>query len=98
MLRRYAPLKPSRGTTIPESVRAEVTYRDRACVGFVVGMPGDCSGSYELDHVRASGALGRKSRSTADNLVRMCGAHHRVKTEHGREWRPRLVEYIEGRA
>ena len=98
MLRRYAPMKQSTGTRIPDDVRAFVTNRDRLCVGYVIGMPGECAGSYELDHVRASGGLGMKSRSTADNLVRLCGVHHRAKTENGRAWRPRLIDYIEGRA
>lgn len=97
-LRRYAPIAKSEGTRIPSKVREAVNYRDRICVGAVVGMPGDCSGSYELDHVRASGGLGIKSRSTPDNLVRLCGAHHRVKTEAGRTWRPRLIAYLEGRS
>jgi hypothetical protein len=97
MLRRYAPLKPSRGTVIPEDVRRRVEERDRACAGWVVGMPGPCAGQPELDHVRASGGISMKSRSTADNLVRMCGAHHRLKTADGRIWRPILIDYIEGR-
>ena len=97
MIRRYAPMKQSTGTRIPDDVRQFVTLRDRLCVGFVIGMPGECAGSYELDHVRASGGLGMKSRSTADNLVRLCGAHHRIKTEAGREWRPKLLDYLEGR-
>lgn len=96
-LRRYAPMKQSSGTRIPDDVREYVTLRDRLCVGFVVGMPGDCGGSYELDHVRASGGLGMKSPSTRENLVRICSVHHRVKTENGRTWRPRLIGYIEGR-
>jgi 5-methylcytosine-specific restriction endonuclease McrA len=91
------PLKPSSGTRIPDDVRQAVEHRDRLCVGLVVLMPGDCAGAMELDHVRASGGLGMKSRSTADNLVRLCGAHHRVKTENGRVWRPILIDYIEGR-
>jgi hypothetical protein len=91
------PLKPSSGTRIPDDVRALVGERDRMCVGYIIGMPGDCAGALELDHVRASGGLGLKSRSTVDNLVRLCGAHHRVKTEHGREWRPILIDYLEGR-
>lgn len=94
MLRRYAPMKASRGTVIPQDVRAFVSNRDRICVGVVVGMPGECSGSFELDHVRASGGLGIKSRSTPDNLVRLCGAHHRAKTEDGRRWRPVLLDYL----
>lgn len=97
-LRRYGPMKASRGTVIPADVRKAVEYRDRLCVGYVVGMPGECAGSYELDHVRASGGLGMKSSSTISNLVRMCGVHHRVKTESGRQWRPVLVAYIEGQA
>lgn len=96
-LRRYAGIKPSRGTVIPADVRKAVEYRDRLCVGFVVGMPGECAGSYELDHVRASGGLGMKSPSTVGNLVRMCGTHHRLKTSEGRKWRPRLLDYIAGR-
>lgn len=97
MIRRYSPLKQGSGTVIPKDVRDAVNYRDRICVGLVVGMPGDCGGSYELDHVRASGGLGLKSPSTADNLVRLCSAHHRVKTDDGRTWRPVLIDYIGGR-
>lgn len=90
-------MKASRGTVIPSEVRARVNLRDRLCVGFVVGMPGECAGSYELDHVRASGGLGMKSPSTADNLVRLCGVHHRAKTEDGRRWRPVLIDYLGGK-
>lgn len=36
-----------------------------------------------------------KSRTAADNLVTLCGSHHRYKTEHGREARPILIEYLE---
>jgi len=97
MLRRRSPLKASSGTQIPPDIRRYVEQRDRVCVGFVVGMPKDCAGSLELDHVRASGALGRKSPSTADNLVRLCAWHHHFKTLNGREWRPVLIDYIAGR-
>ena len=96
MLRRYTSLKPSSGTRIPDDVRRFVEHRDRMCVGAIVGMPGYCAGPPELDHVRASGGISLKSRSTADNLVRMCAAHHRLKTENGKTWRPRLIEYLEG--
>jgi hypothetical protein len=96
LVRRLTPLKPSSGTRIPDDIRHQVEYRDRMCVGAIVLMPGDCAGGLELDHVRAGG-MGLKSRSTVDNLVRLCGAHHRVKTENGREWRPILIDYIEGR-
>jgi hypothetical protein len=93
-LRRYAPLKPSRGTSIPPVLRIEVHHRDRGCVGYG-RLPGDCWGALELDHVRASGGIGRKSRTAADNLVSLCGEHHRYKTAHGREVRPVLLDYLE---
>ena len=96
-LRRYSPMKPSRGTEIPQKLRDQVAERDRLCVGYVIGMPGECQGQPELDHVRASGALGRKSRTSLDNLVRLCSTHHREKTNNGRLWRPVLLDYIAGR-
>lgn len=97
-MRRYAGLRPSRGTIIPSSMREAVLRRDWAhgrCIGKVVGMPGDCIGPIELDHVRASGAIGRKSRTEPDNLVALCGFHHRLKTGAGRTWRPVLLAYLE---
>jgi len=94
-LRRYAPLKASRGTQIPSWVREAVVKRDGYCAGPVAGLEGRCYGSSELDHVRASGALGMKSPSTIDNLVRLCSAHHRMKTSDGRKWRPVLLAYLE---
>jgi hypothetical protein len=96
-LRRYVPLKSSRGTVWPPDVLAQLRERDRLCVGYVIGMPGECFGNLEPDHVRASGGLGMKSRSTLDNAALLCSNHHRVKTEAGREWRPKLIDYIEGR-
>ena len=92
-LRRYAQLKPSRGTTIPAEVRLFVLHRDGGCVGFG-RLPGECQGGLELDHVRASHGMGMKSATTADNLVSLCAAHHRYKTEHGREARPILLDYL----
>ncbi len=94
-IRRLTPLRPSRGTLIPPDLRFDVYRRDRGCVGRRVGMPGDCVGLYELDHVRASGALGRKSETSIDNLVSLCAYHHRLKTMEGRRWRPRLIAYLE---
>ena len=94
-MRRYAPMKASRGTVIPSNVRAIVNARDGWCVAARAGMPEDCSGSLELDHVRASGGVGLKSRSMPDNLVVLCSKHHRMKTEDGRQWRPILIRYIE---
>lgn len=94
-LRRYTRMKPSRGTVIPADVRAYVLARDYGCVGPRVGMPGDCNGWIELDHVRASGGIGMKSRSTADNLVSLCSlSHHRWKTDNGRQARPMLIGYL----
>ena len=92
-MRRYAPLQPSRGTVIPTSVRNNVLARDAGCVGARIGMPGECSGRLELDHVRAGG-MGLKSPSEDWNLVALCSQHHRHRTENGREWRPLLLAYI----
>ena len=94
-MRRYVPLGPSRGTVIPPSVRAEVYARDRGCVG-AGRFPEACMGGLELDHVRASHGLGMKSPSTPDNLVALCGFHHRWRTEHGRVGRAVLLAYLEG--
>jgi hypothetical protein len=94
-LRRRTPLAPSRGTLIPVAVRAAVTQRDPICVGRIVGLPGDCIGGLELDHVRASGAVGMKSASIPTNLVRLCGFHHWYKGQHGRSIRPLLIAYID---
>lgn len=93
-LRRYAPIKPSRGTVIPASVRAEVHARDKGCVGPRVGMPEPCFGGRELDHV-LSGGMGRKSPSVPSGLVTLCSWHHREKTNNGRKWRPVLLDYLE---
>ncbi len=92
-MRRYAPMKPSRGTQIAPELRLEVHLRDQGCVGRD-RLPGPCAGALETDHVRASGGIGLKSRTTADNLVSLCGEHHRWKTEHGREGRILLLEYL----
>lgn len=93
-MRRYAPLAASRGTVIPYAVRKAVNARDNGCVGPRVGMPGDCLGSLELDHVRASHGIGMKSQSTVTNLAVLCGSHHRLRTEYGRIWRPKLLAYL----
>ncbi len=92
-LRRYAPMKPSRGTVIPHELRVLVFRRDGICKGADL-FPGDCAGPLEVDHVRASGGMGMKSRTELDNLVSLCGSHHRWKTEHGKTARPLLLEYL----
>ena len=94
MIRRLAPMRPSAGTRIPAAVRDEVRARDGQCVGSLLGWGGDCAGGLELDHVRPGGT-GMKSPSTPDNLVSLCGSHHRAKTERGRSLRPSLIAYLE---
>jgi hypothetical protein len=94
-LRRYSPINPSRGTVWPPDV-VDAAYRlHGGCLGPVVGMPGDCVGQLEPDHIRASGGMGMKSRSTLDNCAPLCSAHHRLKTSYGRTWRPLLIEAVE---
>ena len=58
MIRRYAPIKSSHGTVWPSDVLRQLRERDRMCVGAVIGMPGNCYGMLEPDHVRASGGMG----------------------------------------
>lgn len=95
MVRRYTPIKPSRGTVWPDDVRRDAMRLHGGCIGPRVGMPDVCLGAVELDHVRASGGIGLKSRSTLDNAAPLCGRHHQAKTLEGRRWRPLLCEYIE---
>jgi hypothetical protein len=99
MLRRY-PTHHRRGDPrsldpVPPGVRARVRARDRDCVFTRLGILHDCFGRLELDHVRASGGLGLRSRSTSDNLVLLCPSAHRMKTLEGRHWRPVLLAWIE---
>lgn len=93
-LRRYTEMRKSAGTSFPPLVRIAIFERDSGCLGRVLGWPGDCFGALEADHIRASGAVGMKSRSTLDNGATLCSTHHRYKTEHGRECRPRLLDWI----
>ena len=98
-MRRYAPIAPSRGTVIPHDMRLRVLQRDAKAAGGCVGfrrLPGECTGPLELDHVRASHGMGMKSETSEDNLVALCGSHHRWRTEHGREGRPILLDYLAG--
>lgn len=97
-LRRYAPMRRSTGTVIPLSLRREVLAADNGCVGPRVGMPGDCQGHIDLDHIRASHGIGLKSETTRRNLVSLCNnVHHRLKTEYGKTWRMPLLRYVERR-
>lgn len=93
-MRTYGGLKPSAGTRIPPDMRLRVLTRDDGCVLFGRA-PGDCQFANELDHVRGSGGMGMKSVTCDCNLVTACGAHHRWKTEHGREGREIELAYLD---
>lgn len=101
-MRRYTSLRPSRGTTWPPEVRAEIVRLDGGyCVCARAGFPPEivaiCRGfNIELDHVRAGGT-GMKSPSTVDNGVCLSNTCHRWKTEHGRDARPLLIDWIRKR-
>lgn len=97
MLRRYSRWRGCRRSQDPISVavREHVRQRDGGCVFRRLGVAHDCFGALELDHVRASGGLGLRSRSTGDNLVTLCPVAHREKTLHGRKWRPILLDWVE---
>ena len=69
--------------------------RDGRCAMAKIRADHVCDGPSEIDHVRASGGLGLRSPSTEANTVRLCRWGHRLKTEHGRVWRPLLLRYIE---
>jgi hypothetical protein len=86
----------AKASRIPPDVRRHVHERDRGCVGPRVGMPGRCFGGLEQNHIRPSGGLSMKSRSTADNLVDLCSMkHHPMATENGPEWRPKLIAWVD---
>ncbi len=88
-------MKTYPGTRIPPVVRAKVLARDLGCVAVRAGFTDHrCFGGWELDHVRASGGLGMKSPSEPSNLVTLCALAHREKTENGRIWRPKLLDYL----
>lgn len=93
-LRRRTPLRPSRGTVWPPAVREHVATHQPRCIGNLAGMPGDCLGSSELDHVRASHGTGMKSDSIATNAAHLCTFHHWLKGQYGKTWRPRLLTVI----
>ena len=100
-MRRYAALKPSRGTTIPGDMRRRVLDRDyhanRSSAGCVLQfrVVHTCAGARELDHVRASHGTGMKSVTCDCNLVSLCSVAHRIKTEHGKDVRPVLLDYLD---
>ena len=82
----------ARRDPVTPAIAALVLYRDAGCVGPRIGMPGLCSWRVELDHIDGGG-LSRRGPSTVLNLVSLCSAHHRMKTDHARTWRPPLREW-----
>jgi len=88
-------MKASAGTRWDPAIVEAAKRLHGGCLGAQVGMPGPCNGQLEPDHIRASGALGMKSRSTLDNCAPMCSDHHRIKTNAGRTWRPLLIEAVD---
>lgn len=90
--REYVPPRPS--DPISKAVRAYVYARDMGCVVAKLDAEHRCWGFIEIDHVRASGGMGLKSASDASNLVSLCSLAHQTKTNNGREWRPRLLDYL----
>lgn len=65
--------------TIPRALRLALAERDRTCV--VPGCP--VADHLEIDHWRVDFARG--GPTTLDNLARLCGRHHSMKTTLG--WR-----------
>jgi hypothetical protein len=88
---------------VTSDVYAAVMLRDqRTCVGPRIGMQNECGSQWgpgkpvtlEIDHVNGSG-FGKRGPSIEENLVVLCGYHHRVKTEASRRWRQAINEYLE---
>lgn len=95
-------MKPSRGTVWLAGLRAEIDRLDGGrCVCARANFPAEviarCGGQIEHDHVRAGGT-GMKSSSTVDNGVLLSAWCHRWKTEHGRDARPLLLDWIARRS
>lgn len=89
-------MRQSVGTVWPLAEARAIEERDHGrCVGPLVGMPGPCFGQPQKDHIRASGAIGKKSESVARNGCLLCSPHHRLKTENGRIWRPKLIAHVD---
>lgn len=87
---------------VTPDVYAAVMLRDnKTCVGPQVGMTGECGSQWgpgrpvvlEIDHVNTAG-FGKRGPSIEENLVILCGYHHRIKTEASRIWRAALNEYL----
>lgn len=88
----------------PELVEA-LDLRDGGCVAPRLGLstapcgsqfgPGSYFARPEVEHID-TGGLGKRGPSTMENLVLLCGYHHRLKTESARSWRHVLREYAVG--
>lgn len=94
--------KQKRDTTSEAAEKAYVRARDAICVAlrpeievWKLTSSVHCQGLLQVDHVRASGALSKKSVTHRSNMVLLCAWHHRLKTEYGRVWRPLLLAYLE---
>ena len=87
---------------VTPGLRSLVMTRDKGCIGARIGMDGECGSQWgqggqvviEIDHVNNAG-LGRRGPSIEENLVTLCGYHHRIKTEASRKWRLAINEYLE---
>lgn len=98
----FAPPPPLKRKVVKRDTAAElrekraVWMRDHECVYALVHDDRSyCQGPLEVDHVRASGALSKKSVTHRSNMVLLCHWHHKLKTEYGRVWRPLLLAYLE---
>lgn len=91
---RKVKLRTHKDPVTPE-LAAYLWSRDGRCAMAKIRADHVCAGPSEIDHVRASGGLGLRSESTARNCVRLCSWGHRLKTEWGRIWRPKLLAYLE---
>ena len=103
MLRRRTPLKASAGTQWPAEVKAEIRRLDGdRCVCARAAFPLDviarCFGEVYPDHVRASHGMGMKSPSVVSNGAMLSATCHAWKTEHGKEARPLLLDWIARRS
>lgn len=82
-----------RDPVTPDVANAVLERDGYLCVGPRVWMPGTCDGRLELDHIANLG-MALRGPSRPENLVTLCSRHHRMKTEHGRTWRPVLLKWV----
>lgn len=74
-----------------EHVRSRDNF---SCIGPVVGMPGQCEGKVEFDHI-LNGGMSYRGPSTALNLASLCAyVHHPMKGADANRWRPLLVAFV----